>query len=111
MFENMDQRKLTELVTGDKAWVHFFRPKRKKKTSLGWKKNMKRPKIARRALTSKKVLCAIFFNSNGLVTQHPVPKGRSVTSNLYTKDILPRLLKYYKKKAPKDWFQGHKVVT
>ena len=42
MFENMDQRKLTELVTRDETWVHFFQPERKiKKSSLGWKKHEK----------------------------------------------------------------------
>jgi histone-lysine N-methyltransferase SETMAR len=70
---------------------------------------MKRPTIARRALTSKTVLYAIFFNSNGLVTQYPVPKSRSVISYLYSKEILPRLHKYYQKRRPKTGFKGIKL--
>jgi hypothetical protein len=84
--------------------------KKNKKNQVWVGKYMKRPTIARRALTSKKVLYAIFFNSNGLVTQYSVPKGRSVTSNLYTKEILPRLHKYHQKRRPNTGFKGIKLL-
>ena len=84
--------------------------KKNKKNQVWVGKNMKRPTIARITLTSKKMLYSIFFNSNGLVTQYPIPKGRSVTSNLYTKEILPRLHRYYKKRRPKTGLKGIKLL-
>ena len=99
MYNKMGHIQLSELVTGDETWVHFFQPERKIKNQVWIGENMRRPTIARRALTTKKVLYAIFFNANGIVTQYPVPRGRSITANLYTSTILPKLHKYYKKDA------------
>ena len=63
MFENMDQRKLTELVTDDETWAHFFQPERKIKNQVWFGKNIKRPTIARRTFTSKKVGKILFYRS------------------------------------------------
>ena len=45
-----------------------------------WKgKDKKCPCISKRTLSSKKMLYAIFFNSNGPVVQVPCPSGHTVT--------------------------------
>ena len=45
-----------------------------------WKrKDQKRPCIAKRTISSKKMLYAIFFNSSGPVVQVPCPSGHIVT--------------------------------
>ena len=106
----MGHRQLRELVIGDETWVHFFQPERKIKNQVWIGKNMRRPTIARRALTTKKVLYAIFVNANGIVTRYPVPRGRSITANLFTSKILPKLHQFYKKRRPKTGFKGIKLL-
>ena len=53
MFPKYDKKQFANVVTGDETWVHYFEPVRKVS---------KRPIIAKRSLSAKKVLYAIFFS-------------------------------------------------
>ena len=53
-----------------------------------WKrKDQKRPCIAKRAISSKKMLYAIFFNSSGPVVPVPCPSEHTVTGRFYKKEV------------------------
>ena len=64
-----------------------------------WKrKYQKRPCIAKRTISSKMMLYAIFFNSSGPVVQVPCPSGHTVTGRFYKNSVLKKVKEFYKKK-------------
>ena len=73
-----DENKFANVVTGDETWVHYFKPVRKINNKI-WTTKSKRPVIAKRTLSAKNVLYALFFSGEGVVIQVPVKKGKSVT--------------------------------
>ena len=60
----------------------------------------KRICIAKRTISSKKVLSAIFFNSCGPVVQVPCPSGHTVTGRFYKNSVLKKVKEFYNKKRP-----------
>ena len=62
--------------------------------------NSKRPIIAKRPLSTKKVLYAIFFSGEGVAIKVPVKKGKSITGKYYKDVVLMKLKKYYQKRRP-----------
>ena len=54
------------------------------------KKNKKHPYIAKRTVSSKNMLYAIFFNSSGPVIQVPCPSGYTVTGQFYKNSKLKK---------------------
>ena len=69
----------SNLLTGDETWVHMFEPQRRADSKQWKRKDQKHPCIAKRTISSKKVLYAIFFNSSGPVVQVPCLSGHTVT--------------------------------
>ena len=96
MFPKYDKKQFANVVTGDETWVHYFEPVRKVSNKMWATKHSKRPIIAKRSLSTKKVLYAIFFSGEGVAIKVPVKKGKSITRKYY-KDVVPDL-------APCDFF-------
>ena len=69
-------------------------------------KNQKRPCIAKRTISSKKMLYAIFFNSSGPVDQVPCPSGHTVTGRFYKNSVLKKVKEFYKKKRQSKGWSG-----
>ena len=68
----------------------------------------KRPCIAKRTISSKKMLYAIFFNSSGPVVQVPCPSGHTVTGRFYKNSVLKKVKEFYnKKRQSKGWSGVH----
>ena len=61
-------------------------------------KNAKRPSIAKRQRTGKKVLYVIVFENKGPVMQISVPKGRTVTATFYKNVVLKKIKTCYKRR-------------
>ena len=61
-------------------------------------KHSKRPIIAKRSLSAKKVLYAIFFSGEGVAIKVPLKKGKSITRKYYKDVVLKKLKKYYQKR-------------
>ena len=59
--------------------------------------------FAKRTISSKKVLYAIFLNSNGIVVQVPCPPGSTDTGYFYKHSVLKSENKYEKKRPSKGW--------
>ena len=70
-YKGCNSRVISTLLTGDETWVHMFEPQRRVDNKQWKRKNKKRPCIAKRTISSKKMLYAIFFNSCGPVVQVP----------------------------------------
>ncbi len=69
-------------------------------------KDQPRPVIAKRIKSAGKVSNAICFNSNGLIVQIPVPKGRTVTGKFYKNNVLTKVKKHYAKQRPATGIKG-----
>ena len=65
MFPKYDKKQFANVVTDDETWVHYFEPVRKVSNKIWATKHSKRPIIAKRSLSAKKVLYAIFFSGEG----------------------------------------------
>ena len=90
-YKGCNSRVISNLLTGDETWVHMFEPKRRtdNKQWKQWKrKDKKCPYIAKRTISSKKMLYAISFNSSGPVVQVPCPSGHTVTGRSYKNSVL-----------------------
>ena len=99
-FPNYNARSFANVVTGDETWVHFFEPKRKIQNKIWATKYCKRPCIAKRTMSVKKVMYAIFFSNQGPAIQVAVPKGKSVNAKFYKNKVLRKLKKYFKERRP-----------
>ena len=105
MFPKYDKKQFANIVTGDETWVHYFEPVRKVSNKIWATKHSKRPIIAKRSLSTKKVLYAIFFSGEGVAIKMPVKKGKSVTGKYYKDVVLKKLKKYYQKRRPATGFK------
>ena len=78
-YKGCNSRVTSNLLTGDETWVHMFEPQRRADNKQWKRKDQKHPCIAKRTISSKKMLYTIFFNSSGPVVQVPCPSGHTVT--------------------------------
>ena len=74
--------------------------------SNGGEKIKKRPYIAKRTISSKTMLYAIFFNSSGPVVQVPCPSGHTITGRFYKNSVLKKVKEFYNKKRPSKGLSG-----
>ena len=63
-YKGCNSRVISNLLTGDETWVHIFEPQRRADNKQWKRKGQKRPCIAKKTVSSKKMY-AIFFNSSG----------------------------------------------
>ena len=61
---------------------------------------------AKRAVSSKKTLYAIFFYSSGPVVQVLYPSGHIVTGRFYQNSVLKKVKAFYNKKRPSKGWSG-----
>ena len=76
MFPKYDKKQFANVVTDDETCVHYFEPIRKVSNNVWATKHSKRQIIAKRSLSAKKVLYAIFFSGEGVAIKMPVKKGQ-----------------------------------
>ena len=97
---------ISNLLTGDETWVHMFEPQRRADNKQQKQKDQKRPCFAKRTVSSKKMLYAIFFNSSGPVVQEPYPFGFTVTGRFYKNSVLKKVKEFYNEKQPSKGWSG-----
>ena len=110
MFPKYDKKQFANVVTGDETWVHYFEPFRKVSNKIWATKHSKRPIIANRSLSTKKVLYAIFFSGEVVAIKVPVKKGKSITGKYYKDVVLKKLKKYYQKWRPATGFKHVRLL-
>ena len=91
MYPKYDKKQFANVVTGDKTWVYYFEPVRKDSNKIWATKHSKRPIIAKRSFSAKKVLYAIFFPGKRVTIKVPVKKGKSITGKYYKDNALKKL--------------------
>ena len=110
MFPKYDKKQFAIVVTGDETWVHYFEPVRKVSNKIWATKHSKRPIIAKRSLSTKKVLYAIFFSGEGVAIKVPVERGKSITGKYYKDVVLKKLKKYNQKRRPATGFKHVRLL-
>ena len=110
MFPKYDKKQFANVVIGDETWVHYFEPVRKVSNKIWATKHSKRPIIAKRSLSTKNVLYAIFFSGEGVAIKVPVKKGKSITGKYYKDVVLKKLKKYYQKRRPATGFKHVRLL-
>ena len=76
----------------------MFEPQRRADNKQWKRKDKKRPCIAKRTISSKKMLYATFLNSSGPVVQAPCQSGHTVTGRFYKNSVLKKVKEFYNKK-------------
>ena len=111
MFPKYDKKQFANVVTGDETWVHYFEPVRKVSNKIWATIHSKRPIIAKRSLSTKKVLSAIFFSGEGVAIKVPLKKDKSITGKYYKDVVLKKLKrKYYQKRRPATGFKHVRLL-
>ena len=105
MFPKYDKKQLPMSSQVMKPGSIIFEPIRKVSNKIWATKHSKRPIIAKRSLSKKKVLYAIFFSGEGVAIKVPVKKGKSITRKYYKDVVLKKLKKYYQKRRPATGFK------
>ena len=99
-FPKCNNQSFAYSIIGDETWVHFYEPKRKIQNKILATKGGKRPCIAKRTMSFKKIMYVIFFTNQGPAIQIAVPKGKSVNARLYKGNVLHKLKKYFLSRQP-----------
>ena len=97
---------ISNLLTGAETWMHMFEPQRRADNKQLKRKDQTRPCIAKRTISLKKMLYAIFFNSSGPVVQVPFPSGQTITGRFYKNSVLKKVKEFYNKKRPSKGWSG-----
>ena len=88
----------------------MFEPQRRNDNKQWKRKDQKRSSVAKRTISSKKILYAIFFNSSGPVVLVPCPSGHTVTGRFYKNSVLKKVKEFYNKKRPSKRWSGVHVL-
>ena len=110
MFPKYDKKQFANVVTVDETWVHYFEPFRKVSNKIRATKHSGHLIIAKRSLSAKKVLYAIFFSGEGVAIKLPEKKSKSITGKYYKDVVLKKLKKYYQKRRPATGFKHGRLL-
>ena len=75
MFQTCDKKQFANVATGDEDWIYYFEPVRKFSNKIWASKHSRRPIIAKRSLSARKVWYAIFFSGEGVAIKVPMENG------------------------------------
>ena len=109
-FPKYNNRSFANIITGDETWVHFYEPKRKIQNKIWASKGDKRPCIAKRTMSIKKVMYVIFFTNQGPAIQIAVPKGKSINARFNKGKALRKLKKYFLSRRPATGLHGVRLL-
>ena len=109
-FPKYNNRSSANIITGDETWFHFYEPKRKIQKKIWATKGGKRPCIAKRTMSIKKVMYVIFFTNQGPAIQIAVPKGKSVNARFYKGNVHHKLKKYCLSRRPAIGLRGARLL-
>lgn len=83
-YQRGGRRFLGKIFTSDETWVHYYDPETKQQSKQWCRKDEPSPKKFKREKTVKKVMCIVFWDSQGLILCHMVPEGNTVTKEYYS---------------------------
>lgn len=75
---------LNSIVTCDESWYHHYDPETKQQSMQWVRKGEPRPVKAKAIKSAGKVMHLVFFDITGVIYDHVIPKGTSVTGQYYS---------------------------
>lgn len=75
---------LDDIITMDETWLHMFDPESKAESSVWKHTNSPPPKKARVIKSMAKVMFVIFFDRDGVILSHAVPKGTTINAKYFS---------------------------
>jgi hypothetical protein len=78
---------LGRIVTGDESWVHYHQSETKKASTEWRHTSSPKLKIFRSQPSAGKVMLTLFWDERGVILEHYMPRGNTVTSVTYS-DLL-----------------------
>ena len=110
MFQTCDKKQFANVVKGYENWIYYFEPVRKFSNKIWASKHSRRPIIAKRSLSARKVWYAVFFSGEGVAIKVPMENG-----NKHHRKALQRLStgeseKYYQKRRPVTGFKHIRLL-
>ena len=110
-FKNRDSRRLREVAIGDETWLYFFfEPDNKLNNKMWVGENNERPVVARRSRSVRRVMYALFFDSDEIVAHVSVPENCSVTGTFYRDFVLSAVVNHHQAKRPRAGVRGIKLL-
>ena len=86
-YHNEGEEFLSCIVTGDEAWVHYFRPESKQQ-SMSWiEKGGKAPTKFKQVDLAGKVLLTLFWDSRGVLLEEYLPPGWTINAEVYCETL------------------------
>ena len=76
-FKLVTKKQFGNVDTGDENWVYYFEPVRKVSNKIWATIHSRRPIIAKRSLSAKKVWYAIFFSGEGVTIKVIVERAKT----------------------------------
>ena len=110
MFQTCDKKQFANVVRGDENWVHYFEPVRKVSNKSWATKHSRRPVIAKRFLSARKVWYAVFFSGDGVAIKMPVEKGKYHHQKVLQRHSTGEAEKYYQKRRPVTGFKHIRLL-
>jgi len=90
-----DPKFLGRIITMDETWIPLYNPETKRQSSQWKHRDSPPPKKFRVVASQEKVLYAVFWDMQGVILAHPIPKGSTITgavyANILAKNLLPAL--------------------
>jgi histone-lysine N-methyltransferase SETMAR len=97
---------LSRIVTGDETWMHFYEPEGKRQ-SMQWKHTESpTPTKFKLAPSVGKVLYIFFWDQQGIILCHPVPKYKTINAEYYSNVLTSKLLPALQEKRPQTLKKG-----
>lgn len=91
---------LKRVVTCDETWVHHYDPENKQESSVWKHKSSPRPQKAKVCRSAGKVMHLVFFDYQGIIYDHCVQSGQTVTGNYYSSVLKHQLMRKLREKRP-----------
>ena len=110
MFQTCDKKQFANVVTGNENWIYYFEPVRKISNKIWAFKHSRRPIIAKRSLSEKKVWYAIFFAGEGVAIKVPRENGNKHHRKELQRHSTGEAKKYYQKQRPVTGFKHIRLL-
>ena len=110
MFQTCDKKQFANVVTGDENCVYYFEPVRKLSNKIWATKHSRRPIIAKRSLSARKVWYATFFSGEGVAIKVPMENGNKHHRKALQRHSTGEAKKYQQKRLPVTGFKHIRLL-
>jgi len=100
--KGMNSAFFSSVVTMDESWMLMFNPETKRQLAQWKHTDSPPPKKFRVTASAEKIMVAMFWNSEGIILTHCVPKNTTVTGETYEDELRTKFLPALREKRPKE---------